>query len=60
MECREIFDVREFVKIGVGEDITIRELVELIGDVVGFECEIRYEASKQEVRLRNCGMFRRG
>ena len=41
-------DVGEFVNIGVGEDITIRELAELICDVVGFEGEIRYDRSKPD------------
>ena len=41
-------DVGEFVNIGVGEDISIRELAELISGVVGFEGEIRYDTSKPD------------
>ena len=41
-------DVGEFVNIGVGEDIAIRELAELICGVVGFEGEIGYDASKPD------------
>lgn len=41
-------DVGEFVNIGVGEDITITELVELIKEVVGFEGEIVYDTSKPD------------
>ena len=48
MQNFDAADVGEFVNIGVGEDITIRELAELIGDVVGFEGEIRYDISKPD------------
>ena len=36
------------VNIGVGEDLTIAELAGLIADVVGFEGEIRYDATKPD------------
>jgi GDP-L-fucose synthase len=41
-------DIGEFVNIGVGEDISIAELAELIKDVAGFEGEIEYDTSKPD------------
>ena len=41
-------DIEEFVNIGVGKDITISELAELIKDIVGFKGEIRYDSSKPD------------
>ncbi len=38
----------EIVNIGVGKDISIRELAELISDVVGYEGEIVYDTSKPD------------
>ena len=48
MENFDYSKIGEFVNIGVGKDITIRELAELIKGVVGFEGEIRYDASKPD------------
>ena len=48
MQNFDAADVGEFVNIGVGEDISIRELAELICGVVGFEGEIVYDASKPD------------
>lgn len=36
------------INIGTGEDLTIAELVETIKKVVGFEGEIKYDASKPD------------
>jgi GDP-L-fucose synthase len=36
------------VNVGVGQDISIRELAELIRDVVGFNGQIRFDASKPD------------
>ena len=36
------------INIGTGEDITIRELTELIAEVVGYTGEIRWDASKPD------------
>ena len=41
-------EIGEFVNIGVGEDITIKDLAELIKEVVGFEGEIKYDTSKPD------------
>jgi len=48
MENFNAKDIGEFVNIGVGEDISIAELVELIKEIVGFEGEIRYDTSKPD------------
>ncbi|MCB0762344.1 MAG: GDP-L-fucose synthase [Flavobacteriales bacterium] len=37
-----------FVNIGTGEDITIKELAETIGDVVGFKGEIVWDTTKPD------------
>jgi GDP-L-fucose synthase len=44
----ERYDKPEPVNIGVGKEITIRELVELIADVTGFDGEIRWDTSKPD------------
>jgi len=36
------------VNVGVGEDVSIAELAELVGGAVGFRGEIRYDASKPD------------
>lgn len=41
-------DIGEFVNIGVGEDVTIRELAELIKDIVGYSGEIVYDTTKPD------------
>lgn len=38
----------EIVNVGCGEDVTIRELAELICEVVGFDGELRFDASKPD------------
>jgi GDP-L-fucose synthase len=38
----------EIVNIGTGEDITIRELTEIVARTVGFEGEIRWDTSKPD------------
>jgi len=44
----ERYDSAEPVNIGVGKEITIRELVELIAQATGFEGEIRWDTSKPD------------
>lgn len=38
----------EIVNVGVGEDVSIRELAELVADVVGFEGELSFDVSKPD------------
>ncbi len=40
------YDGDKIVNIGTGEDITIRELADLIAEVVGYKEEIRWDTSK--------------
>jgi len=42
------YDEEEIINVGVGEDISIRELAELIARVVGFKGEIVYDTSKPD------------
>ena len=37
-----------FVNVGTGEDVTIRELAELVQDVVGYEGELRWNTDKPD------------
>ncbi|HHV23590.1 MAG TPA: GDP-L-fucose synthase [Methanosarcina sp.] len=48
MENYDFSEVGEFVNIGVGEDVTISELAELIKEVVGFEGKIKYDTLKPD------------
>ena len=41
-------DVGEFVNIGVGKDIAIGELAQVIADVVGYEGRFTYDHSKPD------------
>ncbi|MEB3214009.1 MAG: hypothetical protein VKL39_21855, partial [Leptolyngbyaceae bacterium] len=36
------------LNVGTGEDITIRELAETISKVIGFEGDLRFDASKPD------------
>ena len=42
------YEGEEFVNVGVGEDVSIRELAELIREVVGYGGEIVFDASKPD------------
>ena len=49
--CRfliENYNSPEIVNVGCGEDVTIRELAELICDVVGFEGQLVFDTSKPD------------
>ena len=41
-------DIGEFINIGVGKEITIREAAELIADVVGFHGHLVFDTSKPD------------
>lgn len=43
--CIENFSGPEVVNVGTGEDVTIRELAELIRDTTGFEGELAWDSS---------------
>ena len=42
------YEGEDIVNIGVGEDITIARLAEIVGEVVGYEGEIVYDSSKPD------------
>ena len=44
----EQYDSPEIINVGCGEDISIRELAELICDVVGFDGELTWDATKPD------------
>jgi GDP-L-fucose synthase len=44
----EKYDLPEIINVGCGEDISIRELAELICDVVGFEGELVWDTTKPD------------
>jgi GDP-L-fucose synthase len=44
----EKYDSPEIINVGCGEDISIRELAELICEVVGFRGELRWDRSKPD------------
>ncbi len=44
----ENYDDELFVNIGTGEDVTIREVAELIKEIVGFEGELRWNTDKPD------------
>jgi GDP-L-fucose synthase len=44
----EKYDSPEIINVGCGEDISIRELAELICDVVGFDGELIWDATKPD------------
>ncbi len=41
-------DIGEFINIGTGEDLSIRELAELIARVVGYDGDIRWDPAKPD------------
>src|SRR5438309_5934115 len=44
----EKYDSSEIINVGCGEDISIRELAELICDVVGFDGKLAWDATKPD------------
>src|SRR5436190_4495851 len=48
----EKYDSPEIINVGFGEDISIRELAELICDIVGFQGEMAYDTTKPDGTLR--------
>jgi GDP-L-fucose synthase len=48
MEEYDAEDIGELINIGTGEDISIKDLAELVKKVVGFEGEIVFDTTKQD------------
>ena len=48
MQNSHASDIGEFINIGTGKDLTIRELAELIRDIVGFDGGIEFDTSRPD------------
>lgn len=48
MENKNAKEIGEFINIGAGVDVTIRELAELIKETVGFEGELEFDTTKPD------------
>lgn len=46
-------DTGEFINIGTGEDLTIRELAALIAEIVGYKGKVTWDQSKPDGTPRN-------
>ncbi|NOZ74847.1 MAG: GDP-L-fucose synthase [FCB group bacterium] len=42
------YEEKQFINVGVGEDISIKELAGLIQEIVGYEGELRFDTSKPD------------
>ena len=47
-ELLESYDSDEPINVGVGKDITIKELAELVRDVIGFEGDLAWDSTKPD------------
>ena len=52
MERYDYKDIGEFINIGTGEDITIKDLAYMIKDIVGFDGDIKWDGSKPDGTIR--------
>jgi GDP-L-fucose synthase len=46
LHLMENYDGKQFVNVGTGEDLTIRELAEMVKEIIGFGGEISWDSSK--------------
>ena len=42
------YDGRDFLNVGTGEDISIKELAEMVGRIVGFKGDLRFDTTKPD------------
>ena len=47
-------EAKGLINVGVGEDLTIKELAQLIQKTVGFEGELKFDSSKPDGTMRKC------
>jgi GDP-L-fucose synthase len=50
----ENYDKSEFINVGVGKDISIKELAQLIADKTGYQGNINWDTSKPDGMLKKC------
>lgn len=50
----ERYDSADILNVGTGEDLTIRQLAELIADLTGYEGRIEWDSSKPDGMPRKC------
>ena len=48
MEKSDAADIGEFVNIGVGSDVTIRELAEMVAEIIGFKGRLVFDSTKPD------------
>jgi len=48
MKNYESKDIGEFINIGTGKDVTIRDLAEMVSRIIGYEGEIRWDTEKPD------------
>jgi GDP-L-fucose synthase len=46
MEQKDYKDIGEFVNVGTGKDMSIKDLAELIAGIVGYEGKIEWDTSR--------------
>tara|TARA_A100001011_G_scaffold363018_1_gene412579 strand:- start:1288 stop:2244 length:957 start_codon:yes stop_codon:yes gene_type:complete len=51
---KQLFPIRSHINIGVGEDLSIKELAKNIKKIVGYEGEIHFDQTKPDGVLRKC------
>ena len=54
LDATERYDRSEPVNLGSGNEISIRELVETIADVTGFDGQVDWDTSKPDGQMRRC------
>ena len=50
----EKYEKPELVNLGSGEEISVRDLLELIGSLTGYEGTVRWDATKPDGQPRRC------
>ena len=46
--CMENYNEPEHLNVGTGDEVSIRDLAKLVGDIVGFRGEIEWDTSKAD------------
>ena len=54
------YDEEQFINVGYGSDVTIKQLAELVATIVGFQGEIRWDTAKPRAKSRELSISLRG